>query len=301
MNILITTSSFTINEFPNGINVIYNPFKRKLTEDEVLDLIEKYQPMGMIAGVEPLTRRVLEKAKKLKIISRCGIGIDSLDMEAAKELGIKVTITPDAPMVSVAELTLGLILGLLRKINILDAGIRKGGWKGPQGNLLSGKIVGIIGCGRIGTYVAKLVKSFGCRVIGCDPFIKQYDVCNLCGLQELLKESDIVTLHIPYSKDNHHLITDKELNKMKSNAILINTARGGLIDETALNNALKNGVIAGAALDCFETEPYSGPLTKLENTLLTPHMGASASEARGKMEKQALDNLVTELESLNII
>jgi len=301
MNILTTTSSFGIKGFPDRINVIHNPFKRKLTEDEALSLIEKYQPTGMIAGVEPLTRRVLNKAKNLKIISRCGIGIDSLDMEAAKELGIKVMITPDAPMVSVAELTLGLILGLLRRINTLDAGMRRGGWKGPKGNLLSGKIVGIIGCGRIGTYVARLAAAFGCKIMGCDPFVKQHDICNIGSLQKLFKESDIVTLHVPYSRDNHHLIAEKELNIMKSNAILVNAARGGLVDEVALYDALRNGVIAGAAMDCFEVEPYSGPLTKLDNTLLTPHMGSSASEARVMMEKQALNNLIGELKRLNIL
>ena len=298
MNILTTTSSFSINEFSEGLNVIHNPFKRKLTEDEVLELIEKYRPVGMIAGVEPLTRRVLEKADGLKIISRCGIGIDSVDLEAAKELGIKVTITPDAPMVSVAELTLGLMLGSLRRINTLDAGMRKGSWKGPQGNLLSGKVIGIIGCGRIGTYVARLVTAFGCKVLGYDPFIKQHDICNMTDLQNLLKESDIVTLHIPYSKDNHHLIGKEELDMMKSSVILINAARGGLVDEGALYDALKDGVIAGAAMDCFETEPYSGPLIKLDNTLFTPHMGSSASEARMMMEKQALDNLLNELKEV---
>lgn len=301
MNILTTTSSFGINEFPDEINVIHNPFKRKLTEDEVLDLIEKYQPIGMIAGVEPLTRRVLKKARNLKIISRCGIGIDSLDMEAAKELGIKVMITPDAPIISVAELTLGLILGLLRRINTLDAGMRRGGWKGPKGNLLSGKIVGIIGCGRIGTYVARLAAAFGCKVMGCDPFVKEHGICNMSDFGKLLKESDIVTLHVPYSRDNHHLIAEKELNTMKSNAILINAARGGLINEAALCDALRNGVIAGAAMDCFEMEPYDGLLTRLENTLLTPHMGSSASEARVMMEKQSLDNLVSELKRLDIL
>ncbi|MCD4670314.1 MAG: phosphoglycerate dehydrogenase [Actinomycetia bacterium] len=301
MNILTTTSSFCINEFPKEINVIHNPFKRRLTEDEVLDLIEKYQPIGMIAGIEPLTRKVLEKARNLKIISRCGIGVDSLDMEAAKELDIKVTITPDAPMVSVAELTLGLILGLLRRINTLDAGMRRGGWKGPKGNLLSDKIVGIIGCGRIGTYVARLAVAFGCKIMGYDPFVKDHDICSIGDLGKLLKESDIVTLHVPYSRDNHHLIAGKELNTMKSNAILINAARGGLVDEVALCDALRDGVIAGAAMDCFEMEPYSGPLTGLENTLLTPHMGSSASEARVMMEKQALDNLVDELKRLNIL
>src|SRR6056297_2069170 len=150
-NIITTTSSFGIMDFPKEFNVINNPYKRRLTQDEAIELIEKYQPVGIIAGVEPLTRKVLEKAKNLRVISRCGVGLDSVDLKAAKDFDIKVTITPDAPVVSVAEITLGLILALLRRINVLDSNIRNGGWKGPKGNLLSGKTVGIIGCGRIGS------------------------------------------------------------------------------------------------------------------------------------------------------
>ncbi len=300
-NILTTTSSFSINDFPTGLNVIHNPYKRKLTEDEIKGLIAKYQPVGIIAGVEPLTREVLMTAKKLKVISRCGIGVDSVDLKAAEELGIKVTITPEAPMISVAELTIGLILSLIRKINVLDAGIRKGEWKGPKGNLLSGKTVGIIGCGRIGTYVSRLLKAFGCNVIGYDNHVREHEVCRIVGFEELLKESDIITLHIPYTEENKNIIGAEQLKKMKPSCLLINAARGGLIDEDALYEALKNGEIAGAALDCFAEEPYKGPLTKLENTVLTPHMGSSAIEARIMMEKQALDNLVQGLKEFGII
>ncbi|HHW00448.1 MAG TPA: phosphoglycerate dehydrogenase [Clostridiaceae bacterium] len=301
MYILTTTSSFSINEFPDGLNVIHNPYKRKLTGDEIKDLIIKYQPVGIIAGVEPLTREVMMAAENLKVISRCGIGIDSVDMKAAGELGIKVTITPEAPMISVAELTIGLILSIIRKITVLDAGIRKGGWKGPKGNLLWGKTVGIIGCGRIGTYVSRLLKAFGCDVIGYDPYIKEHEICRMVGFEELLEKSDIISLHIPYTDENKNIIGAAQLKQMKPTCLLINAARGGLIDEDALYEALKNGEIAGAALDCFAEEPYSGPLTKLENTVLIPHMGSSATEARIMMEKQALDNLIKGLEEFGII
>jgi len=300
-NVITTTSSFGVKNFPEGLNVINNPYKRRLTEDEAIGLIEKHQPVGMVAGVEPLTRKVLKKAKNLKIISRCGVGIDSVDLEAAKELGIKVTITPDAPVESVAELTVGLLLTLLRRINILDAGIRNGGWKGPKGNLLSGKTVGIIGCGRIGSCVSRLISAFGCKMLGYDPYIDEHDICELKDLESLLAKSDIVTLHIPYTEENRHMIGKEQLEMMKESALLVNAARGGLVDEDALHGALKDGEIAGAALDCFEEEPYSGPLAKLENTVLTPHMGSSAKEARKKMEQQAVDNMVKELKELNII
>jgi D-3-phosphoglycerate dehydrogenase / 2-oxoglutarate reductase len=300
-NVITTTSSFGVKDFPDELNVINNPYKRKLTEDEVMGLIEKYQPVGMIAGVEPLTRRVIEKAENLKIISRCGVGLDSVDVKAAKEHGIKITITPDAPVVSVAELTMGLILSLIRHINVLDAGIKSGGWKGPKGNLISGKTVGVIGCGRIGSHVSKLVEAFGCRLLGYDPYIKTHDTCEMTSLETLLKESDIVTLHIPYTDENRYMIGKKQLELMKSSSLLINAARGGLVDEDALYSALKDGEIAGAALDCFEEEPYNGPLSTLENTVLTPHMGSSAREARKEMEQQAVDNMVKELKRLNII
>lgn len=301
MNVLTTTSSFGIDSFPSLLNVIHNPYKRRLTEEEAISLIEQYQPVGIIAGVEPLTRKVLEKAKNLKIISRCGIGLDSVDLEAAREFGIKVTNTPDAPTASVAELTLGLILCLARRINNLDALIRNGGWKGPQGNLLKDKMVGIVGCGRIGTYVAKLVSAFGCRVIGYDPFINNHDICEMTTFDEVIKSADIITLHIPYSEGNRHMIGEEQLNKMKKSALLINAARGGLIDEVALYKALKAGQIAGAALDCFENEPYKGSLTELDNVVLTAHMGASAFEARTIMEQQAIDNLVNEFKAQGLL
>jgi D-3-phosphoglycerate dehydrogenase len=301
MNILTTTSSFSVNTFPPELNVIHNPYKRRLTEEEAKDLILKYQPVGIIAGVEPLTREVMVAAEKLRIISRCGIGVDSVDIKAAEELGIKVTITPDAPMISVAELTLGLILSLIRKITVLDAGIRRGGWKGPAGNLLSGKTAGIIGCGRIGTYVSKLLKAFGCEVLGHDTYIKDHEICRMIGFEELIKESDIITLHIPYTDDNKNLIGSEQLKRMKPDSLLVNAARGGLVDEDALYEALKNGDIAGAAMDCFMEEPYNGPLAELDNTVLTPHMGSSASEARVMMEQQAVDNLVDELERSEIV
>jgi D-3-phosphoglycerate dehydrogenase len=301
MIILCTTSNFTADNFPAGLKVIKNPFKRKLTEAEVATLIEEHQPVGMIAGVEPLTRAVLKKAKNLKVISRCGIGLDSVDLEAARELGIVVTNTPDAPTIPVAELTLGMILNLMRHLHIIDAGIRRGKWERPMGRLLHGKTVGIVGCGRIGSYVAKLVSAFGCRVLGCDPYLQTHQYCKLVSLDTLLAQSDIVSLHIPYSADNHHLISTTQLALMKPGAILINAARGGLVDEQALYEAVKSGHLGGAAIDCFEKEPYTGPLKELPNVLLTAHIGSYAKEARTLMEQQAVENLVRELQRQGVV
>jgi D-3-phosphoglycerate dehydrogenase len=298
--ILTTTSSFSLSNFPSDYEVVHNPYRRRLTESEIAELIEQYQPVGMIAGVEPLTRAVLEKAKRLKVISRCGIGTDSVDLEAVKDLGIVLTITPNAPTASVAELTVGLILDLSRRISQLDAGIRAGRWKGPAGTLVRGKTVGIVGCGRIGTYVARLLQGFECSLLGFDPFAKNHRLCTMVELDELLRKSDIVTLHLPYGPQTHHIIGTSEFSIMQSHAFLVNAARGGLIDETALATALAEEKLGGAALDCFSEEPYRGELTRFENVVLTPHVGSSAREARREMEEEALKNLIAQLEKTEI-
>lgn len=292
MKILCTTSIFNRDLIPEGFEFIFNPYKRKLTEAEVIELIKLHQPEAMIAGVEPLTRKVLQTANSLKLISRCGIGLDSVDLDAAKELGITVTNTPDGPTRAVAELTLGLMLNLLRLIHISDASIRSGKWERPMGALLEGKIVGIIGCGRIGTAVAKLVKAFGCIVWGYDKYIKSNEHMNMIPFEELIAEADIITLHIPYSKETHNILGSKELSSMKKDAFVINASRGGLIDEEALYERLKLRALKGAALDCYNDEPYEGPLKELRNVLLTAHIGSYAEEARILQEKQAVENLI---------
>ena len=305
--ILITTSSFGVSDqslIPqiekSGFQVVLNPFARKLTEGEILDLVEQHQPTGMIAGVEPLTAKVLESEVNLKVVSRCGIGLDSVDLEVAEKLEISVTNTPDAPTIAVAELALGMILALLRKIHVSDASIRSGGWERPMGNLLYGKTVGLIGCGRVGSYVSKLLTVFGCEVFGCDPACRHNDQVCLMEADSLIAKSDILSLHIPYSPETHHFINRKRIQLMPGNSIIVNTARGGLIDEEALLDALQSGHLAGAAIDSFEQEPYTGPLKKLNNVLLTAHMGSYAKEARMMMEQQAVDNLLKELNAKGI-
>lgn len=302
MKVLCTTSSFdNKSDLPEGISFVMNPFGRKLTEDEVAGLIEEHQPVGMIAGVEPLTCKVLKNAKNLKVISRCGIGLDSVDLDAAREMGIVVTTTPEGPTRAVAELTIGLILSALRRIHNADSKIREGKWERPMGNLLHGKMVGILGCGRIGSYVARLCVAFGAHLIGHDPNINSHELCELVGKDELLARSDIISLHIPYSKENFHYIGRKELSIMQDGAVLINASRGGLVDEAVLYEALVSGKLAAAAMDCFKEEPYKGDLTKLDNIVLTSHIGSYAREARDMQEKQAIDNLITALNSLGML
>jgi len=303
-NILITTSSFSLDyknkpEIKNkNLNFVLNPYKRKLTQDEAISLINEYQPVGMIAGVEPLTLEVLKIAQNLKVISRCGIGLNSVDLDAAKQYGITVTNTPDAPTKAVAELTVALILNLIRHINISDRSIRDNNWERPMGNLLHGKTVGIIGCGRIGRYVAKLLQSFECNLLGYDIMLPANitdSTLSLVTLDELLSLSDIVSLHIPYSNDNDTFLNTERIGRLQKHSLIINTARGGLIDEDELYDALINSRIAGAAIDCFNEEPYTGKLSQLKNVVLTAHIGSYAKEGRMLMEEQALNNLLNYL------
>ncbi len=303
--ILISTSSFNKNNIQskisdklkkNKIDIIYNPYKRRLTEDETIGLLRE-NVIGMIGGVESLTQRVLTAAGQLKVISRCGVGLDNIDLAAAKRLQIKIYNTPDAPTIAVAEFTLALILNLLRNIHQANKMVRLGVWKPLMGNLLFGKTIGVIGFGRIGKNVIRMLEAFGTNVLIYDPNI---DMCSqvedFCSLQKLLVESDIITLHLSYSPENHHFINQERLSQMKSSAILVNTARGDLIDEDSLYQSLKSKKLAGAALDVFSAEPYNGPLITLENVLLTTHMGGYACESRDLMEKQALNNLLKGLE-----
>ena len=305
--ILVTTSTFDVSLFSNFIKankkpleIVVNPYKRKLSEKEVGDLITD-DVIGMIAGVEPLTESVLVNAKKLKVISRCGVGMDGIDLDAAKNLGISVTNTPDAPTIPVAELTMAHMLNLLRHVSIANEQIRNLKWEPKMGALLYGKTVGIIGFGRIGRKVASLAQAFGANILVYDVFqitsthnIIQED------LRQVLINSDIITLHLPYTIENHHFISTEQFALMKPTALVLNISRGGLINENSLLEALLNNRIAGAGIDAFENEPYTGPLRLLPNVLLTAHMGSYAKEARNIQEQDAVKNLFSKLTELNL-
>ena len=301
MKVFISTTSFA--EYDKkplellrsaGFEVILNPYKRKLKPEEIVALASDCD--GIIAGVEQITEEVLRSLPKLKAISRCGVGLDNVDLEAAEKRGILISNTPNAPSQAVAELTIALILNLLRKVSLSDRRVRNGQWKKEMGQLISGKTVGIIGLGRIGKRVTELLKSFEVKILASEPnpdkkWVRKNKI-NLVSMDELLKESDIVTLHIPYTEQNRNLINSERLKIMKRGAILINTSRGGLIDEMALYQALKSGHLGGAALDVTEVEPYQGPLTELDNVIITPHIGSYAVEARIQMETEAAMNLI---------
>ena len=271
-----------------GYEVILNPHGRKVRPDELIELAK--DAVGLIAGTESITEEVLVKLPSLKVISRCGAGIDNVNLDATKRLGVRVFNTPGAPTLAVAELTVGLILDLLRKVSQMDRDMRNKQWKKRMGNLLRDKRVGIKGFGRIGKKVAELLKPFGCEIAYSDPFVED----GLLGLNRLSLEvlfgwADIITIHISVSGK---MIGEREFQLMKKGAYIVNTSRGGVVDESVLYENLKNGHLSGAALDVFEEEPYTGPLKDLDNIILTPHIGSYAKEARVEMERQAVANLL---------
>ena len=275
-----------------GLNIQLNPYGRKLKEEEIIELAAG--AVGILAGTEPLNSHVLNRLEGLKVISRCGVGMDNVDLSEAKGLGIKVYNTPDGPTQAVAELTVSLVLNLLRQVSLMDRELRNNIWNKRMGLLLSGKRIGIIGFGRIGKKVAEMLYSLGTEVSYCDPAVQgDQDRFNKLELFTLLKESDIVCLHLALSASmDKPLIGGDELSSMKKDSFLVNCSRGGVVDEKALYESLKNGRLAGAAVDVFDSEPYEGLLQELDNIILTPHIGSYAKETRIKMEMQAAENLI---------
>ncbi len=281
-----------------GFEARLNTYKRGLKGEEIVHFCSG--AVGLIAGTEKLNKEILGKVPTLRVISRCGIGLDNIDLVAAERLGIKVYNTPDAPTNAVAELTLGLILDCLRNISSSDRSIRSGKWNTPMGELRGEKTVGIVGFGRIGRAVSRLAMAFGTRVLAFDIARKEEGGVNFVSFEELLSRADVVTLHLSYDPERGQIITAGAIDKMRDESYLINTSRGKLVDENALYEALKSGKLAGAALDVFESEPYNGDLIALENVILTPHMGSNARETRIEMEKQAVENLLKGLKEVGV-
>ena len=300
---LITTVPFgSENRFPleileaNNIEYIINPFNTKLKEEQLLELtrngIDK-----IIAGTEPITRKVIENAKNLKHISRVGIGLDSVDLIAAKEKGIKVSYTPDAPAPAVAELTIGLMLSLLRGIHISNSELHRGKWQRHYGKRIPEITIGIIGVGRIGTRVLRRIKSFGTPRLLINDVMPNLELnrefkIEWASKDVLYKESDIISIHVPLTQNTKNMITSKELSMMKKNSMLINTSRGGIINEKDLYESLLENKIGGAAIDVFDNEPYKGPLTKIDKCLLTAHMGSMSIDCRTRMEIEATEEVI---------
>lgn len=282
-----------------GYKVIINPYKRKLTETEVISLGK--QCVGMIAGLEPINSKVIDSCPKLKSISRVGVGMDNIDLAYANSKGITVTNTPDGPTQAVAEFTIAMTMALLRKITKADSNMRRGIWKKETGNLLLGKTIGVIGLGRIGKSVAQMFRCLSSRVIGFDQLQDigwaNKNSVEYVSFENLIQTADIITLHIPGNKDGSPIITREIISKIKLGSWLINISRGNIIDEKALEDALVDNRIKGAAIDVFSKEPYNGSLINLENVIVTPHIGSYAEEGKLKMEIDAAKNLINSLKA----
>lgn len=246
----------------------------------------------VIAGVESYDARTLEALAELRCISRVGVGVDSIDLQAARARGITVLNTPEAPTTAVAELAVAMMLSLSRNLPRQAVHARRGEWTRLEAHLLGGRTVGLIGFGRIGRRVAELLRPFGCRLLAADPAVTPtiataYHAA-LVPLDMVIRESDILSIHAARAADMPLYFGAPELSTMKRGAILINVARGGMVDEGALHDALASGHLGGAGLDVYDEEPYAGPLCALDNVVLTPHAATLTVETRSAMERECV-------------
>ena len=273
------------------------PLDGIVTSEIMAEAVQGMQ--GIIIGIEPLNRAVLEQAPDLCVISKYGVGMDNIDIEAARSRDILLGWTPGANSNAVAELTLGLMLALARRIPQADQSLHAGRFERVRGMELRGKVLGVIGLGRIGRLVAKAAICLGLQVLAYDPFIGQlpFPEVNLVDLTLLYQRSDVISLHLPLNEQTRHMIDAQALHRMKPGALLINTARGGIVDEQALYEAIRSGKLGGAAIDCFSQEPASeSPLLKLKQVIGTPHIASHTQEASEAMGRMAAENVIAGLQ-----
>jgi D-3-phosphoglycerate dehydrogenase len=299
---LITTVPFADkSHFPiellegAGIEYLINPIGRKLKEEELAEMVTDFDVL--IAGTEPITEKVMSCASKLKLISRVGIGLDSVDLLAAERRGIQVSYTPDAPAPAVAELTIGLMLALLRHVHIANLQMHQGIWHRHFGRRISEITIGIVGAGRIGGQVLRKLAALGAsRILVNDLHLDPYAADKLklqwVDKETIYREADLISLHVPLTAQTKNMVRYEQLKAMKPDAIVINTSRGGIINEQDLAKILGEGHLLGAAVDVFEQEPYAGELAKIERCLLTSHMGSMSVDCRTKMEIEATEEAV---------
>lgn len=281
-----------------GYELVINPYGRILTQEEMIKEIEDAD--GIIVGVDPLNAEVLKHAKKLKVISKYGVGTDNIDVEYAKNKNIVVTITKGANSDAVADYAFSLMVSAARKLIPIDRGCRKLNWGKVTSIGVYGKTLGLIGLGNIGKGVAKRVQGFNMKILAYDLFkdeeFASRNNIEYVTIERILKESDFISLHLPLTKATENIIGEKELKMMKKTAVIVNTARGGLIDEDALYNALKNNEIWGAGVDVFEQEPPKNEaLLTLDNIVIGSHCAASTFEAIDNMGIMAAENIINNL------
>lgn len=260
---------------------------KDITGEELAREIAPYHALMVRSGTK-VTAEAINNAENLIVIGRAGIGVDNIDVKAATRNGIKVVNSPTGATISVAELTIGHMISLARRLPKADRTTRAGEWakKKLKGVELNGKTLGLIGCGNIGRVVAKYARALNMSVIGYDPYIskeklEEEGIEKVESVGEVMGRADFISIHVPHTPETHHLINEEMLSKMKTSAYIINCARGGVVDEKALYNALKENKIAGAALDVYEEEPAkNNPLFELDNAVFTPHIGASTKEGQ---------------------
>ena len=272
----------------------------EITREELIEVIKEYNAIVVRSRTKVMVE-VLIASKRLKVVARAGVGLDNIDVKEAEARGIKVINSPEAPSVAVAELTMGFMLSLVRSIPFADRNMKKGKWikKALIGRELRGKTLGIVGFGRIGYQVAKRARAFEMQIVVYDIAIERLmkyveEVgAEPSSLQELLNRSDFITLHVPLLPQTRHMIGEQEISMVKEGAYLINTSRGGIVDEEALKKALRSGKLAGAALDVYETEqPVDTSLTGMGNIVCTPHIGAQTEEAQRANAVIVADKLI---------
>ena len=303
MRILVTPTSFKPDSSSPAMaklksfagSLIFNPAGKPLSQDELIPLLDGCD--GCIAGLDYYTADVIKSAGSLKVISRYGVGVDRVDLAAARAKNVVVCNTPGANTNAVADLAFALLLGAARKIPALDRKTREGQWPRSNGAELYGKTLGIMGLGAIGRAVARRATGFSMKIIAFDPFIDtQYAGANgiiPADFDTVIQEADFLSLHLPLTDDTRHIISADTMRAMKNGAIIVNTARGGLIDEAAAYDFLASGHLGGMALDVFEQEPpEKSPLFELENVVLTPHTSAHTVEATEAMAFMAVQNLI---------
>lgn len=303
MKVLVTATSFNpahptqalekLREFADEI--VYNPAGRPLTEEELIPLLTGCD--GYIAGLDLVTKKVIDACAGLRVISRYGAGVDRVDLAAAAARGITVCNTPGANAQAVADLALGLMLAVARRLPVLDKKTKAGEWTRSTGIELYGKTIGILGLGAIGKSVAKRAQGFSMKVLAYDPFLsEQYSKENGIApatFDEAVENSDVISLHLPLNDGTRHIISRAVMERMKPGTILINTARGGLIDEAAAAELLKSGRLGGLGLDAYEVEPpEKSPLALLDNVVMTPHTGSHTGEATAGMAEMSVQNLI---------
>lgn len=295
--IFIATETFTPSIARDlesqGFQLRFNPHHRCLTPEDYAVCLDGVELI--LAGVEPYREEVFSRHPALRVLSRIGTGVDSIDLDAARSHGVAVYNTPDAPTRSVAELTVGFILCLLRGIPQMSTDFHQGLWKPFLGRELAERKVGLLGLGRIGGGVAERLQPFGVSLLACDPRwdeakARRFGVKRV-SFEELLAQSDLLSLHLPLEPATRHLLDGPRLDRMKPGAFLINTSRGGIVHDAALLERLRSGRLGGAALDVFEAEPDTAPYRGAPHLLLSPHAGAATTEARARMEGGAVENL----------